>query len=51
MEKEFIPKLLELAEKYRAAEELCVIPEEGAVKVKCSKGAFRFFYDLSLIHI
>ena len=47
MEKEFIPKLLELAEKYRAAEELCVIPEEGAVKVKCSKGAFRFFYDFN----
>lgn len=49
MDKNFIPKLLELAEKYRAAENISVELEDGAIKLSCSKGSFRFFYDFSAI--
>lgn len=45
MDQNFIPKLAELAEKYAAASALEAELEDGAVKVKCDKGAFRFFYD------
>ena len=48
MENNFIPALLELAEKYAAAENLSIELEEGAVKVACSKGNFRFFYNFNL---
>lgn len=47
MDNNFIPKLLELSEKYRAAENLSVELEDGAVKLSCDKGSFRFFYDFS----
>lgn len=48
MDSDFIPSLLELAEKYKAAEDIRVRPEEGAVRISCNKGAFRFFYDFSM---
>lgn len=48
MDANFIPKLLELAEKYRAAEDLKVELEYGAVLVRCDKGSFRFFYDFNM---
>ena len=48
MDANFIPKLLELTEKYRAAEDLKVSLEDGAVLVRCDKGSFRFFYDFNM---
>ena len=51
MDANFIPKLLELAEKYRAAEDLKVSLEDGAVLVRCDKGSFRFFYDFNMEHL
>lgn len=47
MDELFVPRLIELAEKYRAAGQLRAETEEGAVRVRCDKGDFRFFYDLS----
>lgn len=47
MDSKFIPYLTELAAKYSVASDLSVELEEGAVKIKCDKGAFRFFYDFS----
>lgn len=47
MDSKFIPYLKELAAKYSVANEVEVELEEGAVKVTCDKGAFRFFYDFS----
>ena len=48
MDADFIPKLKELAEKYNAAQKLCTELEDGAVTVRCDKGAFRFYYDFSM---
>lgn len=48
MDADFIPKLRELAEKYNAAQKLCAELEDGAVTVRCDKGAFRFYYDFSM---
>ena len=48
MDADFIPKLKELAEKYNAAQKLCAELEDGAVTVRCDKGAFRFYYDFSM---
>lgn len=47
MDSKFIPYLKELAAKYSCANAVEVELEEGAVKVTCDKGAFRFFYDFS----
>ena len=47
MDVQFIPRLLELAEKYAAAAELRAELEDGAVKISCDKGCFRFFYDFN----
>ncbi len=47
MDTNFIPKLLELADKYKAAQDLKVELEDGAVKLCCDKGCFRFFYDFN----
>ncbi len=47
MDSKFIPYLKELAAKYSVAEDVSVELEDGAVKVTCNKGAFRFFYDFS----
>lgn len=47
MDNNFVSSLLELAEKYNAAADLKVETEDGAVKVECDKGRFRFFYDFS----
>lgn len=48
MDADFIPKLKELAEKYNAAQKLCAELEDGAVTVRCDRGAFRFYYDFSM---
>ena len=48
MDADFIPKLRELAEKYNAAQKLCAELEDGAVTVRCDRGAFRFYYDFSM---
>lgn len=48
MDADFIPKLRELAEKYNAAQDLQVELEDGAVKIRCDKGCFRFYYDFSM---
>lgn len=48
MDSKFIPYLKELAAKYSVASDVKVELEEGAVKVSCDKGAFRFFYDFSM---
>lgn len=48
MDKNFVPMLTELAEKYRAAADIAVCAEPGAVKVSCDKGNFRFFYDFNV---
>lgn len=45
MDASFISGLLELVEKYKAAEDVSVRLVPGAAEVKCDKGAFRFFYD------
>lgn len=47
MDSKFIPYLKELAAKYSVASDVEVELEEGAVKVSCDKGAYRFFYDFS----
>lgn len=47
MDSKFIPYLTELAAKYSVAGNMQVELEEGAVKVSCDKGNFRFFYDFS----
>ena len=47
MDSKFVPYLTELAEKYSVAHGLAVELEAGAVKITCSKGAFRFFYDFA----
>ena len=49
MDNNFIPKLLELAAKYNAASDVTVTLEDGAVKVACDKGSFRFFYDFTSV--
>lgn len=49
MDTNFIPKLLELAAKYNAASDMNVTLEDGAVKVACDKGSFRFFYDFTSV--
>lgn len=45
MDEKFIPSLIELSEKYAAADISMVQLEDGAVKIDCDKGKFRFFYD------
>ena len=47
MDSKFIPYLTELAAKYSVAGNMQVELEEGAVKVSCDKGNFRFLYDFS----
>ena len=47
MDSKFIPYLTELAAKYSVAGNMQVELEDGAVKVSCDKGNFRFFYDFS----
>lgn len=47
MDVKFIPYLKELAAKYSAADNLEVTLEDGAIRIDCDKGAFRFFYDFS----
>ena len=45
MDHKFIPYLTELAAKYSVADNVQVELEEGAIKVSCDKGSYRFFYD------
>ncbi len=45
MDSQFIPYLMELATKYSVVSDVKVELEDGAVKVECNKGAYRFFYD------
>ena len=45
MDSKFIPYLMEMTAKYSIAKDVAVELEDGAVKVTCDKGAFRFFYD------
>lgn len=47
MDKRIIPYLKELADKYAVAQNLNVALEEGAIKLDCDKGAYRFFYDFN----
>ena len=47
MDCKFIPYLTELAAKYSVAGDVQVALEEGAVKVSCDKGSYRFFYDFA----
>ena len=47
MDSKFIPYLTELAAKYSVAGNVQVELEEGAVKVSCDKGSYRFFYDFA----
>lgn len=47
MDSLFIPKLKELAAKYSAAELHKVELLDGAVRIDCDKGQFRFFYDFN----
>ena len=47
MDSKFIPYLKELCAKYSVVSDLTVELEEGAVKINCDKGAFRFFYDFA----
>lgn len=47
MDSKFIPYLTEMTAKYSVAKDVAVELEDGAVKVTCDKGAFRFFYDFS----
>lgn len=47
MDSKFIPYLTELAAKYSVAGDVRVELEEGAVKVACDKGCYRFFYDFA----
>lgn len=47
MDNKFIPYLTEMTAKYSVAKDVSVALEEGAVKVTCDKGAFRFFYDFN----
>lgn len=47
MDKKFIAYLTELADKYSVASDLHVDLEDGAVKIRCNKGAFRFFYNFN----
>lgn len=45
MDSKFIPYLTEMTGKYSVAKDVSVVLEDGAVKVACDKGSFRFFYD------
>lgn len=47
MDSKFIPYLTELAAKYSVAGDVHVELEDGAVKVSCDKGSYRFFYDFA----
>lgn len=47
MDSKFIPYLTELAAKYSVAGDVQVELEDGAVKVSCDKGVYRFFYDFA----
>lgn len=47
MDSKFIPYLTEMAAKYSVAKDLSVELQDGAVKITCDKGAFRFFYDFN----
>lgn len=47
MDSKFIPYLTELAAKYSVVSDLSVELEAGAVKLHCSKGDYRFFYDFT----
>ena len=47
MDSKFIPYLTELAAKYSVAADVKVQLEEGAVKIDCDKGSYRFFYDFA----
>ena len=47
MDCKFIPYLKELALKYSVAANLDAEFEEGAIKITCNKGTYRFFYDFS----
>lgn len=47
MDCKFIPYLTELAAKYSVAGNVQVKLEEGAVKISCDKGCYRFFYDFA----
>lgn len=48
MDSKFIPYLKELAAKYSVASDLDAELENGAVKITCNKGDYRFFYDFSM---
>lgn len=48
MDHKFIPYLQEMCAKYDVAKDLEITLEEGAVKIVCDKGAYRFFYDFSM---
>ncbi len=48
MNEKFISSLCELAEKYDAAKLKETETEQGAVKLSCDKGKYRFFYDFSM---
>lgn len=48
MDEKFISSLFELAEKYNAAKIEEAETEQGAVRLSCDKGKFRFFYDFSM---
>lgn len=45
MDSNFSANLIKMAEKYSAAEDLKLELEDGAIKLKCDKGKFCFFYD------
>ena len=47
MDINFVSKLTELTAKYNAASLETVTIEDGAIKITCDKGKFRFFYDFS----
>ena len=47
MDSKFIPYLKELAAKYSVANDVEVDLEDGAVKLSCDKGTYRFFYDFA----
>ncbi len=47
MDKNFCTSLIKMAEKYSAAENLQPELVDGALKLKCNKGNFCFFYDFN----
>ncbi len=47
MEDQFISKLSMMAEKYSLADKLYAELDNGAFKISCNKGNYRFFYDFN----